>query len=120
MFTGAHAINPVNGRRVPIWTADYVLSGYGTGAIMAVPAHDSRDLEFAQKFKLPIEVVVQAPGVGESVGFTGNGMAVISGFLDGLPTSEAKSKIITWLEEKSHGQIMITLIFGYVICQGVF
>ena len=104
VFTGAHAINPVNGRRVPIWTADYVLSGYGTGAIMAVPAHDSRDLEFAQKFKLPIEVVVQAPGVGESVGFTGNGMAVNSGFLDGLPTSEAKSKIITWLEEKSHGQ----------------
>jgi len=104
VFTGAHAINPVNGRRVPIWTADYVLSGYGTGAIMAVPAHDSRDLEFAQKFKLPIEVVVQAPGVGESVGFTGNGMAVNSGFLDGLPTSEAKSKIITWLEEKSLGQ----------------
>ena len=104
VFTGAHAINPVNGRRVPIWTADYVLSGYGTGAIMAVPAHDSRDLEFAQKFNLPIEVVVQAPGVGESVGFTGNGMAVNSGFLDGLPTSEAKSKIITWLEEKSHGQ----------------
>ena len=104
VFTGAHAINPVNGRRVPIWTADYVLSGYGTGAIMAVPAHDSRDLEFAQKFKLPIEVVVQAPGVGESLGFTGNGMAVNSGFLDGLPTSEAKSKIITWLEEKSHGQ----------------
>ena len=104
VFTGAHAINPVNGRQVPIWTADYVLSGYGTGAIMAVPAHDSRDLEFAQKFKLPIEVVVQAPGAGESLGFTGNGMAVNSGFLDGLPTPEAKSKIIAWLEEKSLGQ----------------
>ena len=104
VFTGAHAINPVNGRQVPIWTADYVLSGYGTGAIMAVPAHDSRDLEFAQKFKLPIEVVVQAPGEGESLGFTGNGMAVNSGFLDGLPTPEAKSKIIAWLEEKSLGQ----------------
>jgi len=104
VFTGAHAINPVNGRQVPIWTADYVLSGYGTGAIMAVPAHDSRDLEFAQKFKLPIEVVVQAPGGGESLGFTGNGMAINSGFLDGLPTLEAKSKITAWLEEKALGQ----------------
>ena len=104
VFTGAHAINPVNGRQVPIWTADYVLSGYGTGAIMAVPAHDSRDLEFAQKFKLPIEVVVQAPGGGESLGFTGNGTAVNSGFLDGLPTPEAKAKITAWLEEKALGQ----------------
>ena len=103
VFTGAHAINPVNGRQVPIWTADYVLSGYGTGAIMAVPAHDSRDLEFAQKFKLPIEVVVQAPGGGESLGFTGNGTAVNSGFLDGLPTPEAKAKITAWLEEKTLG-----------------
>ena len=104
VFTGAHAINPVNGRQVPIWTADYVLSGYGTGAIMSVPAHDSRDLEFAQKFKLPIEVVVQAPGGGESLGFTGNGTAVNSGFLDGLPTPEAKDKITAWLEEKALGQ----------------
>ena len=104
VFTGAHAINPVNGRQVPIWTADYVLSGYGTGAIMAVPAHDSRDLAFAQKFKLPIEVVVQAPGGGESLGFTGNGTAVNSGFLDGLPTPEAKAKITAWLEEKTLGQ----------------
>ncbi len=103
VFTGAHAINPVNGRQVPIWTADYVLSGYGTGAIMAVPAHDSRDLEFALKFKLPIEVVVQAPGGGESLGFTGNGTAVNSGFLDGLPTPEAKAKITAWLEEKALG-----------------
>jgi len=104
VFTGAHAINPVNGRQVPIWTADYVLSGYGTGAIMAVPAHDSRDLEFALKFKLPIEVVVQAPGGGESLGFTGNGTAVNSGFLDGLPTPEAKAKITAWLEEKALGK----------------
>ena len=104
VFTGAHAINPVNGGQMPIWTADYVLSGYGTGAIMAVPAHDSRDLEFAQKFKLPIEVVVQAPGGGESLGFTGNGTAVNSGFLDGLPTPEAKAKITAWLEEKTLGQ----------------
>ena len=104
VFTGAHAINPVNGRQVPIWTADYVLSGYGTGAIMAVPAHDSRDLEFAQKFKLPIEIVVQAPEGKESLGFTGVGIAVNSGFLDGLPTPEAKAKATAWLEAKAFGQ----------------
>ncbi|RTZ70274.1 MAG: leucine--tRNA ligase [Verrucomicrobia bacterium] len=107
VFTGAHAINPANGRQVPIWTADYVLAGYGTGAIMAVPAHDSRDLEFAQKFKLPINVVVEAPEGEESLGFTGNGTAVNSDFLDGLPTPEAKRTITAWLEEKALGQGMI-------------
>jgi len=107
VFTGAFAVNPANGRPVPIWTADYVLAGYGTGAIMAVPAHDTRDLEFAQKFKLPIEVVVQAPEGGESLGYTGNGTAVNSDFLDGLPTPEAKRKITAWLEEKALGQGMI-------------
>ena len=107
VFTGAHAINPANGREVPIWTADYVLAGYGTGAIMAVPAHDSRDLEFAQKFKLPINVVVQAPEGEESLGFTGSGTAVNSDFLDGLPTPEAKRTITAWLEEKALGQGMI-------------
>ena len=107
VFTGAHAINPVNGRQVPIWTADYVLAGYGTGAIMAVPAHDSRDLEFAQKFKLPINVVVQAPEGEESIGFTGSGTAVNSDFLDGLPTPEAKRTITAWLKEKALGQGMI-------------
>jgi leucyl-tRNA synthetase len=107
VFTGAHAINPVNGRQVPIWTADYVLAGYGTGAIMSVPAHDSRDLEFAQKFKLPVEIVVQAPGGGESLGFTGNGTAVNSGFLDGLPTPDAKVKITAWLEGKALGQARV-------------
>ena len=104
VFTGAHAINPINGRQVPIWTADYVLAGYGTGAIMAVPAHDSRDLEFAQKFKLPIEIVVQSPEGKESLGFTGVGIAVNSGFLDGLPTPEAKAKATAWLEAKAFGQ----------------
>ncbi len=81
VFTGAYAINPANGRQVPIWTADYVLAGYGTGAIMAVPAHDRRDLEFAKKFKLPIEVVVQAPEGEESSGLTGVGKAMNYGFL---------------------------------------
>ncbi len=107
VFTGAYAINPANGRQVPIWTADYVLAGYGTGAIMAVPAHDMRDLEFAKKFKLPIEVVVQAPEGEESSGFTGVGTAMNSGLLDGLPTPEAKRTITAWLEEKALGQGMI-------------
>ena len=107
VFTGARAITPANGRQVPIWTADYVLAGYGTGAIMAVPAHDSRDLEFAQKFKLPINVVVEAPEGEESLGFTGSGTAVNSDFLDGLPTPEAKRTITAWLEEKALGQGMI-------------
>jgi len=107
VFTGAYAINPANGRQMPIWTADYVLAGYGTGAIMAVPAHDMRDLEFAKKFKLPIEVVVQAPEGRESIGFTGVGTAVNSGLLDGLPTHEAKRTITAWLEEKALGQGMI-------------
>ena len=104
VFTGAYAINPANGRQVPIWTADYVLAGYGTGAIMAVPAHDMRDLEFAKKFKLPIEVVVQAPEGEDSIGFIGVGTAVNSGLLDGLPTPEAKRTITAWLEEKTLGQ----------------
>ena len=106
VFTGAYAINPVNGQRIPIWIADYVLLSYGTGAIMAVPAHDERDLEFAQKFGLPIRPVVQASGKSpeESVGFTGDGVAVNSDFLDGLPTPQAKAKIIQWLEEKGLGK----------------
>ena len=103
VFTGAYALNPVNGRLLPVWTADYVLAGYGTGAIMAVPAHDLRDLEFAEKFKLPIEVVVQAPKGEESLGFSGEGFAINSDFLDGLPTLKAKAQIIDWLEEKALG-----------------
>lgn len=103
VFTGAYAINPVNDEPVPIWIADYVLSSYGTGAIMAVPAHDERDLEFAQKFELPVHVVVEAPE-GESLGFTGNGTSVESGFLNGLPTSEAKAKITDWLQENGKGK----------------
>jgi len=103
VFTGAHAINPVNGERIPIWIADYVLMGYGTGAIMAVPAHDERDFEFAKKFTLPIRDVVQAPEGFEGC-FVGEGVAVNSSFLDGLSTAEAKKKITAWLEEKSLGR----------------
>jgi len=104
VFTGAYAINPVNEERIPIWIADYVLMGYGTGAIMAVPAHDERDHEFAQKFALPIVQVVQPPAGKDWQGFTDDGIAVNSGFLDGLTTREAKAKISAWLEEKGLGK----------------
>ena len=104
VFTGAFAINPVNGEALPIWIADYVLASYGTGAIMAVPAHDERDLEFAQKFNLPIREVVQAPGGGAAIGFVGDGVSVNSGFLTGLPTPEAKRKITDWLAERGAGK----------------
>ena len=105
VFTGAYAINPVNGEKIPIWIADYVLASYGTGAIMAVPAHDTRDFEFAQKFHLPVIQVVQPGDVKtEWQGYTDDGAAVNSGFLNGLPTAEAKKKITGWLEEKGLGK----------------
>jgi leucyl-tRNA synthetase len=103
VFTGAYAINPVNKEKIPIWIADYVLATYGTGAIMAVPAHDERDLAFARKFKLPVRTVVQAPAGQESEGFTGDGVSVNSGFLTGLPTAAAKKKITAWLVESKLG-----------------
>lgn len=109
VFTGALAINPVNGEKIPIWIADYVLMGYGTGAIMAVPAHDERDFDFATKFQLPIREVVQsksttAAAEGAVKLFSGEGVAVNSGFLDGMGTAQAKQKIIAWLEEKGLGR----------------
>jgi len=104
VFTGAYAINPVNGEKIPVWIADYVMMGYGTGAIMAVPAHDERDFAFAKKFSLPIIQVVQPNDDSEWQGYTNPGTAVNSGFLDGLPTAEAKAKIIDWLESKSLGK----------------
>ena len=116
VWTGAFAMNPVNGERIPIWIADYVLLGYGTGAIMAVPAHDERDWEFAQKFGLPIrEVVSPTPKLGLGGGsspceapplecFVGDGFAVHSGPLDGLPTANAKREITRLLEERGLGR----------------
>jgi len=104
VFTGAYAINPVNDKKIPVWIADYVLMGYGTGAIMAVPGHDVRDLEFSKVYGLPVEVVVQAPGGKESLGFVGDGVSVNSGLITGLPTAEAKKKITKWLEEKKIGK----------------
>jgi leucyl-tRNA synthetase len=111
VFTGAHAINPVNNQQIPVWIADYVLMGYGTGAIMSVPAHDERDHEFAVKYDLPIIDVVEslqaAAGLREiesvHTPFTGEGHAINSDFLNGLPTAEAKAKMIDWLEEKKLG-----------------
>jgi leucyl-tRNA synthetase len=104
VFTGAFAVNPVNNEKIPIWIADYVLATYGTGAIMAVPGHDTRDLEFAREFDLPVRVVVEAPQGQESIGFVGDGVSVNSGFISGLPTPEAKKKITAWLEEKGLGR----------------
>ena len=102
--TGAFAINPVNGEKIPVWIADYVMMGYGSGAIMAVPAHDERDLEFAGKFELPILQVVQPTGDQDWQGYTDPGTAINSGFLDDLKTKDAKKKIIHWLGENGKGK----------------
>jgi leucyl-tRNA synthetase len=104
VFTGAFAINPVNGKEIPVWVADYVLWGYGTGAIMAVPAHDTRDFEFAQKFGLPIIQVVQPPEGVDWHGYVDDGLAVNSGEYDGLTTAEFKKRITQWLEKTGKGE----------------
>ena len=102
-FTGAYAIDPVNDARIPIWISDYVLISYGTGAIMAVPAHDERDWEFAKKFDLPIVEVLKGGNV-EECAYTGDGVHVNSGFLDGLGKDEAIQKVIDWLAERGKGK----------------
>ncbi len=104
VFTGAYAINPASKERIPIWIADYVLMGYGTGAIMGVPAHDERDLEFARKFDLPIIDVVQPSGGETPTGFIGDGVAINSPLIDGLSTPKAKERITAWLEEQGLGR----------------
>ena len=101
-FTGSYAINPVNGEKIPIWIADYVLATYGTGAIMAVPAHDTRDYEFAKKFGLKIIPVLEGGDVDKEA-FTEDGVHINSGFLDGLGKQEAIDKMIAWLEENKLG-----------------
>jgi leucyl-tRNA synthetase len=110
-FTGASATNPVNGEKIPVWIADYVLSSYGTGAIMAVPAHDQRDYEFASKFNLPIRPVVRpadgsTPAYGQA--FCDEGIAINSGDLDGLPTLQAKAKVTGQLESRGLGRAMVS------------
>lgn len=107
VFTGAYAINPVNGEKMPIWIADYVLVSYGTGAIMAVPAHDERDYEFAKKFNLEIKEVVAGGNVAKEA-YTGDGEHVNSGFLNGLNKEDGISKMIAWLEEKGIGTKKVT------------
>ncbi|MFC5532072.1 leucine--tRNA ligase [Cohnella yongneupensis] len=107
VFTGAYAINPVNGAKVPIWIADYVLGGYGTGAIMAVPGHDERDWEFATKFGLPILEVVEGGNVAEAA-YTGDGKLVNSAFLNGMNTAEAIAAMIARLEKDGKGKGKVT------------
>ncbi len=106
VFTGAYAINPVNGANIPVWIADYVLISYGTGAIMAVPAHDTRDHEFARSFNLPIVQVVTAPEGFDitAAAWDGDGKAMNSPLINGLDVDAAKTKIIAWLVEKSLGK----------------
>jgi len=104
VFTGAYAINPATSKNIPIWIADYVLLGYGTGAIGGVPAHDERDLEFAKKFDLPIIVVVQPTRDEPAIGFTGEGVAVNSPIINGLTSADAKKKITAWLEQHGFGK----------------
>ncbi|WEY47519.1 leucine--tRNA ligase [Weissella confusa] len=102
VFTGAVAINPINGEELPIWVGDYVLSSYGTGAVMAVPAHDTRDYEFAKKYALPMRQVLAGGDIAEEA-YTGDGEHINSGFLDGMGKQEAIEKAIAWLEEQGVG-----------------
>ena len=109
VFTGSYAINPVNGQKVPIWVADYILGGYGTGAIMAVPAHDERDLEFAEKFNLPVVQVIDKPENSADAGcYTGEGELINSGDFDGLRSEEAREQVVAWLEQQGLGRSKTT------------
>ncbi|MGI8860042.1 MAG: leucine--tRNA ligase [Rubrobacteraceae bacterium] len=108
VFTGAYAINPANGEEIPVYIADYVLMGYGTGAIMAVPGQDERDWEFAEKYDLPIIRTVQPPEDFDGKAYTGEGVAINSGFLDGLGVDEAKRRMIGWLEKQKSGKGTVT------------
>ncbi len=111
VFTGAYAINPVNGERIPIWIADYVMMTYGTGAIMAVPAHDERDFAFAQKYDLPIPVVIRPPewdGEDLEEAYPGDGAMINSGPFDGTPAPHpAVEKVTAWLESKGAGEAAV-------------
>jgi leucyl-tRNA synthetase len=109
VFTGWHAINPATGDKMPIWIADYVLGGYGTGAIMAVPAHDPRDLEFAEAFELPVVQVIERPDSEvEPLPYTGEGILINSGAYSGMSSSEVREEIVAWLNEQNVGQSKIT------------
>ena len=104
-FTGSYAINPVNGQKIPVWIADYVLTGYGTGAIMAVPAHDERDNEFAKKFNIPIVQVIEKPEESSGVGcYTGEGRLVNSGTFDSQQSDQAREEVTAWLVQQKVGR----------------
>ena len=108
VFTGAYALNPVSGEKVPIWVADYVLGGYGTGAVMGVPGHDERDFAFAEKYNLPIiEVIEKSADTVERV-YHGEGVVINSGDFNGMASSEAREKIVAWLEENNKGAAKTT------------
>lgn len=102
VHTGAYATNPATGKKIPVWIADYVLATYGTGAVMAVPAHDERDHEFAKKFNLPMIRVIEGADIEEAA-YTADGKHINSGFIDGLNIADSKKKVIAWLEEKNLG-----------------
>ena len=106
-FTGSYAINPVNGKEIPIWIADYVLATYGTGAVMAVPAHDERDYEFAQKFDIEMIQVIEGGDISVAA-YTGDGIHINSDFLNGLDLETANEKMFEWLEEKGCGKKEVT------------
>jgi leucyl-tRNA synthetase len=108
VFTGAYAINPANGERIPVYIADYVLMGYGTGAIMAVPGQDQRDWDFAAKYDLPIIRTVQPPKDFDGEAYVAEGSAINSAFLDGLEVEEAKRRMIEWLEGNGEGRAAVT------------
>ncbi len=106
VFTGLYAINPVNNKKIPVWTADYVMMSYGTGAIMAVPGHDQRDWEFAHKFDLPIVQVISGGDITKAA-WEGDGTLMNSAILNGLPVEKAKKKITHWLEERDLGEAKV-------------
>lgn len=107
VFSGSYAINPVNGKKIPVWIADYVLISYGTGAIMAVPAHDTRDWEFAKKFGLPIVEVLKSEVDVQQQAWTEDGLHVNSDFLDGMNKEDAIKAMIAWLEERKLGHMAV-------------
>ena len=109
VFTGSYVINPVNGQKLPIWVADYVLGGYGTGAVMAVPAHDERDFAFAEKFDLPIIQVIDNPEHSADVGcYSGEGELINSGQFNGTRSEDAREQIVAWLEQQNSGRSKTT------------
>lgn len=108
VFTGSYAINPVSGEKVPIWVADYVLGGYGTGAVMAVPAHDERDFAFAEKYSLPVIEVIEKPADSTEQVYHDEGPLINSGKFDGMASSDAREAIVVWLEENDLGAAKTT------------